>query len=189
MSFGPRSRIVGVDDGPFDARPRAKVPVVGVLMRGTRVEGVMTTRVVRHGIGATGAIARMLTTGRLGNQAQAVVLDGVAVGGFNVIDLPLLAEAVGVPVVAVMRKEPDLDAIRHSLRVKTRQPDRRWRMIERAGAIHSMDGMYFQVAGATPGLARRILTLSCPFDRYPEALRLAHFIAGAHVFGSSRGGA
>ncbi|PKN50150.1 MAG: DUF99 domain-containing protein, partial [Deltaproteobacteria bacterium HGW-Deltaproteobacteria-20] len=104
MAFGPRSRVVGIDDAPFGARAGSRVMVVGVLMSGHRVHGVMTTRVVRDGLRATATLRTMLTTGRLANQAQAVVLDGVAVGGFNVIDLPALAQGIGAPVVAVMRR-------------------------------------------------------------------------------------
>ena len=78
MAFGPRSRVVGVDDGPFRGKTGARVPIVGVLMRGPRVEGVMTTHVIRHGSGATRSIGQMLTTGRIANQAQAVLLDGIA---------------------------------------------------------------------------------------------------------------
>ena len=61
--------------------------------------------------------------------------------------------------------------------------------MQRAGPIHEADGMYFQVAGCSPGLGRRILDLASPYERYPEALRLAHLIGGAMVTGTSRGGA
>lgn len=186
MRFGPRSRIVGVDDAPFGSQKGAKVLLVGVLMSGTRVDGVMTTHVVRDGEGATMAIERMLSTGRLANQAQAVLLDGVAVGGFNVIDVPKLSAALAVPVLAVMRRRPNLDAIRLALE-KTRRGDQRWRRMQRAGSIHEADGMFFQIAGATPGLGRRILELSSPDGRYPEVLRLAHLIGGGVKLGASRG--
>lgn len=189
MVFGPRSRIVGIDDGPFGAKPGSHVPVIAVLMRGGhRVEGVMTTRVVRDGMRATSTIARMLTSGRLANQAQAVVLDGIAVGGFNVVDLPSLADALSVPVVAVMRRRPNLAAVRRALE-RTRHASRRWETMQRAGPIHEGDGIFFQVAGASPGLARRVLALASPFESYPEALRIAHLVGGALVHGSSRGGA
>jgi hypothetical protein len=188
MRFGPRSRIVGVDDAPFGPKPGARVLLVGVLMSGPRVDGVMTTQVVRDGVRATGAIERMLSTGRLANQGQAVVLDGVAVGGFNVIDLPLLAESLSVPVVAVMRRRPNLEAIRMALS-KTRHGEMRWRRMQRAGPIHEAGAMFFQIAGASPGLGRRILEHSSPDGGYPEALRLAHLIGGGVKLGVSRGGA
>ncbi len=148
----------------------------------------MTSHVVRDGMRATATIRGMLTTGRLAHQAQAVVLDGIAVGGFNVVDLPRLSEALGVPVLAVMRRRPDLDAVRRALQ-RTTHAGRRWRVIERAGPIWEGDGMCFQVAGAPAGLARRILQVASPFERYPEALRIAHLIGGALARGTSRGGA
>ena len=189
MVLGPRSRIVGIDDGPFGAKPGSRVPVIGVLMRGgQRVEGVMTTHVVRDGMRATSTLIRMLTSGRLANQAQAIVLDGIAVGGFNVIDLPALATALSVPAVAVMRKRPNLVAVRRALE-RTRHASRRWETMQRAGPIHEGEGVFFQVAGGSPGLARRVLSLASPYESYPEALRIAHFIGGAMVQGSSRGGA
>lgn len=186
MSFGPRSRIVGVDDAPFGPKKGARVLLVGVLMSGPRVDGVMTTHVVRDGVRATDAIEKMLSTGRLANQAQAVLLDGVAVGGFNVIDVPALSASLAVPVLAVMRRRPNLEAIRLAL-AKTRHGDERWRQMQRAGPIHEADGMFFQIAGATPELGRRILELSSPDGRYPETLRLAHLIGGGVKMGASRG--
>ncbi|MBI5537305.1 MAG: DUF99 family protein [Deltaproteobacteria bacterium] len=183
----PQARIVGIDDGPFEHRPRAPVLVAGVLMRGGgRVDGVVTTRVLRDGFGATRAVARMLSTGRLAGQAQAVLIDGVAVGGFNVIDLPRLAEELEVPVIAVMRRAPDLEAVRRAIQ-RTTQPERRWRMIQAAGAIERAGKMCFQVAGASTSDARQILEVATAGSEYPEALRLAHMIAGAIVTGTSRG--
>jgi len=185
--IGRNARIVGIDDGPFARRARAPVTVAGVLIRGAgRVDGVVTTRVVRDGFGATEAIARMLSTGRLAGQAQAVLLDGVAVGGFNVIDLPSLSSKLRVPVIAVMRRSPDLQAVRRAIGRCT-QPERRWRIVQAAGAIHDADSLLFQVAGATAAEARRILEISIGEAQYPEALRLAHLIAGALVTGTSRG--
>lgn len=183
----PGARIVGIDDGPFGCTPRAPVTVVGVLTRGAgRVEGVMTTRVVRDGMGATRAIGRMLTTGRLAGQAQAVLLDGIAVGGFNVVDLGCLAGMTGAPVIAVMRKEPDLDAVRRAI-LRTSNPQRRWRTLLAAGAIHQAGRLWFQVAGASVADACRILQVATCSTGYPEALRLAHLVAGAIVTGTSRG--
>jgi uncharacterized protein len=156
-------------------------------MRGsTTVDGVLQTQVVRDGFGATDAIVRMLSEGRLGGQAQVVLTDGIAVGGFNVIDLPRVAATLGVPVVAVMRRAPKIAAVRSAI-LKTSHAQRRWRLVQAAGPIHLADGLWFQVAGAGPELARRILRLACGDRAYPEALRLAHLIAGAIATGCSRG--
>ena len=188
------SRIVGIDDSPFAARggaarPRTRVLVIGVLMRGhDRVDGILSTHVVRDGFGATAALARMLTTGRLAGQAQAVLLDGIALGGFNVIDLPRLSASVGVPVIAVMRRLPNLRAVRAAM-ARTSSPERRWRTVQRAGPILRAGRLWFQAAGLSPEQARMILAVAAREGGYPEALRLAHLIGGGVVNGTSRGGA
>lgn len=188
--LSPLSRIVGIDDSPFrNLGASARVLVVGVLMRGaSHVDGIVSTRVVRDGFGATRAIAAMLTTGRLAGQAQVVLLDGVAVAGFNIVDLQGLHRAVGVPVIAVMRRMPDVEAVRKALE-RTKSPARRWRLIERAGPIHRGRGLWFQVQGATPLDAAQMLGIASGDARYPEALRLAHLVGGGVVLGASRGGA
>ena len=64
------ARIVGIDDGPFERTPRAKVRSVAVLIRGAgRVDGVMSAHVVRDGFGATPAILHMLREGRFARHA------------------------------------------------------------------------------------------------------------------------
>jgi hypothetical protein len=188
MSFGPRSRIVGIDDAPFVRRTGARVPLIGVLMSGWRVHGVMRSQIVRDGFGATARMIAMLRSGRFANHAPAVVLDGIAVGGFNIVDLPTLAESVGVPVIAVMRHRPNFDAIRQALN-KTRQAERRWRTMMRAGEIFESNTLFFQVAGASDREARTILAHASEHGGYPEALRIAHLIGGALQKGTSRGGA
>ncbi len=183
----PGARIVGIDDGPFERTPHSRVRIIAVLVRGAgRVDGIMSSHVTRDGFGATAAIVRMLRDGRFARQAQAVLTDGLAVGGFNMIDLPKLAEELRVPAIAVMRKAPNLEAIRQAMQ-HTSQAARRWRTLERAGPIHAADGLWFQVEGATAEVARGILRLSIADGSYPEALRLAHLIAGGLVTGASRG--
>jgi hypothetical protein len=129
----------------------------------------------------------MLGTGRHAGQAQAVLLDGVALGGFNVVDLPELARVSSAPVVAVMSKRPNLDAVRAAMQ-RTTDFERRWQLLLRAGPIHEgPSGQWFQVAGASAGTARRLLSIAAPRGGCPEPLRLAHLIAGGIVHGASRG--
>lgn len=185
--FGPSSRIVAVDDGPFERRRGSPVRLVAVLMCGAqRVDGIMLGRTTQDGFAATRAIVRMLTTGRFAGQAQALLTDGVAVGGFNVLDLPRLAADLGIPVIAVMRRRPDLAAVRRALSHMP-QAERRIKTLLAAGPIHDADSLWFQVAGASVSTARRILAVARGGTRYPESLRVAHLVAGAVTTGASRG--
>jgi endonuclease V-like protein UPF0215 family len=188
VTVNAHTRVLALDDAPFPRRPRAVVPLVAVLARGARhVEGVYSTRVVRDGLGATRAIARLVAEHRLALQARFVLLDGVAVGGFNVVDLPALAEATSLGVIAVMRRAPDLAAIERAL-AHVSHAHRRMDAIRRAGPIHAgpSRGVLFQCVGCEPATARAVLAVTTVEGHYPEPLRLAHVIGAGMVLGRSR---
>jgi len=42
------------------------------------------------------------------------MLDGIALGGFNVVDVPLLRARTGLKVLVVVRRRPSLVAIRRA---------------------------------------------------------------------------
>ena len=138
----------------------------------------------RDGWRATDAVVGLLAGRKFLPQLHLVLLDGIAFGGFNLVDLPRLAAVLQRPCVAVMRKQPDLPAMERAARLLPR-PEVRLRVLRRAGPIHVSGPFVFQVHGAeareiAPALAR--LT-----DRghVPEALRLAHLIGGALAYGES----
>ena len=76
---------------------------------------------------------------------RAVLLQGIAVGGFNVVDVHALSETLGVPVLVVMRRPPDFPAIEKALfsrnppaRPNVRGAARKWALIQRAGPIEEL---------------------------------------------------
>jgi endonuclease V-like protein UPF0215 family len=177
-------RVIGFDDGPFARRPGAAVPLAGVVCGGTRFEGLVWGRVRRDGWNATDAVCRLLEGGKFLPQLHLVLLDGIAFGGFNVVDLPQLAARLKKPCVAVMRRPPDLDAVERALR-RLPRADARWAKLKRAGPIHELGGFTFQVQGAEPALVAEALARVTDRGRVPEALRLAHLIGSAVVTGES----
>ena len=109
MPIPPAPRIlraVGFDDAPFVRRRKARVPVTGVVCAGTRFEGMVWGHLRQDGWDATDAIAGLLVGGKFLPQVHLVLLDGLSFGGFNLVDLPLLAARLGCPCVAVMRRPP-----------------------------------------------------------------------------------
>lgn len=181
---GKTVRVIGFDDGPFEKKRGARVPLVGVVCAGTRFEGMVFGRVIHDGFGATDEIIRLLADGKFLPQVHLVLLDGIAVGGFNVIDLPRLAEALDRPCVTVMRKHPDLAAVERVLGALS-QPARRLATLRRAGPIHAAPPFHFQVQGAKPDEIARLLPTVTDRGHVPEALRLAHLIGTAIVTGQS----
>jgi endonuclease V-like protein UPF0215 family len=183
----PAANLIGIDDGPFDRNSRGSVLVVGAVFAGTRLDGVVSTRVRRDGADATGAIQRMIAGSRFGEQLQAVLLQGIAVAGFNVVDLRALADALGLPVIVVARRPPKLDEIRAALFRNVRGATRKWRLIERAGPMEQVGPVWIQRAGITLDDAARVLARATIHGHVPEPLRVAHLVAGGLVRGESRG--
>lgn len=181
------SHVIGVDDAPFAREHRGDVPVVGAVFAGLRLEGVLSTRVRRDGRNATTAIAAMISRSRFYAQAQVVLLQGIAVAGFNVVDLAALHEALALPVVVVARRPPNLAAIREALLTRVRGGRSKWALIERAGPMEPVAGVYVQRAGISLEDAGALITRLSVHGHLPEPLRTAHLIAGGLATGESRG--
>ncbi|WP_437717828.1 DUF99 family protein [Sorangium sp. So ce448] len=181
------SHVIGVDDAPFARDHRGDVQVVGTVFSGLRLEGVLSTRVRRDGRNATPAIAAMIRGSRFYPQAQVVMLQGIAVAGFNVVDLAALHEALALPVVVVARRLPDLDAIRDALLSRVRGGRRKWALIQRAGPMEPVAGVHVQRAGISLDDASALIARLSVNGRLPEPLRAAHLIAGGLTTGESRG--
>lgn len=185
----PRPRqlhVLGVDDGPFRRRRGARVPLIVTACAGARLEGVLSTHTRKDGWGATDALLELLGGSRFLAQAHLVLLDGLAVGGLNLIDLPRLASGLDRPCLAVMRRLPRLAAMRAAIRKLPRAP-RRLALLEAAGPIHQVGGFVFQVAGLGPDRAADALARSTPRGKVPEPLRLAHIIGAGMGLGESKG--
>jgi endonuclease V-like protein UPF0215 family len=181
------TNVVGFDDGPFErARRGGRVLLVGAVCARTRLDGVLAGRVRHDGADATARMEAMLRGSPFDRHARAVLLNGIAVGGFNVVDIHGLAEALGRPVLVVARRPPRMEKIRRALAALPGGA-RRWALIERAGPMEPVRGLYVQRAGLTLVEARDLLAATTLHGKLPEPLRLAHLIAGGLVTGVSRG--
>jgi endonuclease V-like protein UPF0215 family len=181
----PRTlRAIGFDDVPWRHRKSHTVGLVGAVCAGTRFEGMVFGSVRRDGWNATDAIVDLLAGGKFLPQLHLILLDGVAFGGFNLVDLPLLARTLQRPCVSVMRKLPDLPSMQDAAR-RLPNPAKRLAVLARAGELHARPPFVFQVHGATPAEAADALVRLTDTGHVPEALRLAHLIGGALAYGQS----
>jgi uncharacterized protein len=184
IARGKRLSVIGIDDSPFRRDRLGNVLVCGVVCRETSFEGLLTTQIRRDGWNATARLAEMIRASKFWPQLHVVLLDGVALGGLNVVDLQALEVATGRPCLTVMRRAPNLELFRVAIG-RLSQPGRRQAMVDRAGPIHRGDAMFFQSCGLPPDLARKVLKRLTSAGNVPEALRLAHLIGGALVTGQS----
>ena len=180
------SNVVGFDDAPFERSHSGDVPVVGAVFAGNRLDGVISTKVRRDGANAAQRLIDCITGCKYFDQLQAILLQGIAFAGFNVVDLQRLHEATGLPVLVVARYRPDLQAIRKALLEQVPGGARKWRLIEAAGPMETMAALYVQRCGITPENAARLLASLQQNSQLPEPLRVAHMIAGGVTTGESR---
>lgn len=180
------ARIIGIDDGPFDKHKDKKVLIVGIVYRGGFVpDGVVSTRATVDGTDATQKIAQMINKSKFKPQLQAILLKGVAVGGFNVIDIDKLYHLTKRPVIVIVREYPDFKRIFKALKMlgKTKQLN----IIKRTPPPVPIGKLFAQYSGCDLETVKEILKVTCTRSLIPEPLRVAHLIAAGIVKGESRG--
>lgn len=183
---GIGAHVIGVDDAAFKREHRGDVLIVGAVFSGTRLDGVLSDHVRRDGRNATDVIAAMISRSRFAPQLQVVLLQGIAFAGFNVVDLHALHQKLGLAIAAVARKRPDLDAIKRALLGRVRGGARKWRLIERAGPMQPLAGLYAQAVGIEMDQLADVIERHAVHGRLPEPLRVAHMIAAGLSTGESR---
>lgn len=189
MTRPPRSlsNVVGFDDAPFARELRGDVMLVGAVCARTRLDGVLRGSVRRDGRNAASTMLAMIERSQFRGSLQAVLLQGIAVAGFNVVDVHALHAALGLPVLVIARKQPDLAAIRRALFARVPGAARKWQLIEAAGPMEPLRGIYVQRFGLTRDQADSLLRVTTLHGKLPEPVRLAHLIASGIARGTSRG--
>lgn len=179
-------RILGIDDSAFDKFSDKEVIVIGTVYRGGDfMDGVMTCHVKVDGDDATEKIIKMINKSKFKVQFRAIMLDGIAVAGFNIINITELNQETGIPVIVIMRDYPDKDKIVMALN-KLGMKDK-VSLLDHAGEIYSYNKIYFQVKGIEKEKAEQILKLTCTRSHIPEPIRIAHLIGAGLTIGESKG--
>ena len=200
--------VIGFDDGSFSRRHRGRVLLVGVVCAGTRLDGIVSGHVARDGADSTRRMVELVRASQFREHVRAVLLQGIAVAGFNVVDVHALSSALEVPVLVIMRRLPDLEAMERALfsldpreRPRVRGATRKWQLIQRAGTVEQLDigsprpsglrgvphRLWVQRVGLSLDTARRLVASTTLHGQVPEPLRLAHLVAGGIATGRSRG--
>jgi endonuclease V-like protein UPF0215 family len=179
----PEIRVLGVDDGVFIPHSKGRVLVVGVVFRGGYwLDGVMHTFVRVDGFDATSKIASMVLNSPHRKQLRVIMLNGVTLAGFNVVDIEKLSGKTKLPVIAITRNRPNLQEIREALR-HLPNSDKRWRVIADTGEVIEAstrtraEKVYMQFSGVRRDDAEKIVRLTSTRSSIPEPLRVAHLIA------------
>jgi len=183
-------RILAIDDGSFSFEDE-NTPVVGVAMRlPGYVEGVMVTEVDIDGTDSTSQVLKMLSGSRYLDQVKLIMLDGVALGGFNVVDISQIFEELAVPVITVTRDKPNYAEIENALKKHFDDWEERLAIMRKVEPVEFRTGhstIWVGRVGIEAQEVQEILKLATVQGALPEALRIAHLIASAISRGESRG--
>jgi len=185
-----QSRVLGVDDAPFHFGDESTAVVCADVRLPQYLEGVMIGRVTVDGTDANDVILGILQKSRYVEGLSLILIDGVALGGFNVVDIDLLNRELGLPIVTVTRDEPDIPAMVRALQKKFADWERRAEIVQRNRLQHISTGhnpIFVTSAGITASELREVIAMSTVRGALPEPIRIAHLIATAIAKGESHG--
>lgn len=178
------SHAIGFDDAPFDRQWRGNVRVFGTVYAHGTLHAVLSGQVRRDGRNSTTELARLVGDAE---HLQVIFLQGIALAGFNVVDIHGLHQLTGLPVLVVARRQPELKKMRAALLDHVPGGARKWGLIGRAGEMEACSGVFVQRAGLTLEEAERAVRTFALTSVIPEPLRTAHLIASGVTRGSSAG--
>jgi endonuclease V-like protein UPF0215 family len=184
LALEKQIRVIGFDDSPFQRKRGSQVGVSGIVCRRTTFEGMVWGHIRQDGWNSTDVLLKMLVGKKFLPQLHVVLLDGIAFGGLNVVDLPRLSRELGLPCVTVMRRPPHWEKLEVAVR-KLPKPEKRIALMKAAGPIYEEETFCFQVQGEEPEVIAALLPELTSSGHVPECLRLAHLIGSAIVTGES----
>ena len=182
MRLKAETRILGIDDGSFFKGDKDTL-VIGVVYRGGYwIDGLVSTKVEVDGMDATQRLIEMVSNCKY-KDLRVIMLSGITLGGFNVVDICELSKRTGLPVIVVIEKLPDLEKVWSAVR-NVYDPELRIEYMNKAGEVFkAKEGVYFQISGIDRDTAQRLILKTCTHSQIPEPVRVSHLIAS----GISRG--
>ena len=179
--------MLALASGPIYGRKRRRTLVVGVVGRAGTVEGVLSGRVTIDGDDSSATAISMFRKSRFREQIRAIVLNGIAIAGLNVVDVKRIEKATHVPVLVLTRSRPNVGEFMRALSIYQRtgvnDSEKKRAIIENINKERRfvrMDGFYVQ-AGLDATELKGILPTAFVL------LRLAHMIASGVSMGVSKG--
>jgi len=179
-------RTLGIDDAPFDKHQSKDVLVIGTIFRGGLImDGLVSCYVEKDGFDATLKLIELINKCKFKPQLQCIFLDGIAVAGFNVINIENLSKQTKIPVIVIIRNYPDYKKMYAAL--KKLGMDEKIALIDKLKKPTTIDQIYIQYVGTTLEKAKKFLRTTCTRSLVPEPVRIAHIIGQGIMFGESKG--
>jgi endonuclease V-like protein UPF0215 family len=187
-------RVLGLDDSPFkfsDKQVKRKLLIIGVVVRvPAYIEGVLRSEVTIDGDDATDELIRMINGSHFKKQLKLVMLDGVALGGFNVVDINQVYKETAIPIATITRDKPDFSSIQQALKKHFQDWEQRLNLMTKGRSVSiptKYKPIYVKYKGILKNELEEIIKISTVRGVLPEPIRLAHVIASGVARGESYG--
>ena len=183
-------KLIGIDDSPFKFQDKDST-IIGTIMRADGyLEGVLKQKVSVKKLDATKVCIEMINNTRHKSQLKAIMIDGCAVAGFNIVDIFELNKNTNIPVITVTRDKPDFESIKKALKKHFKDWGKRWDILSK-NEIYKVETRYNPVFITFSGLdfsqAKEIIKISTIRGVIPEPIRVAHLVASGITRGESYG--
>ena len=184
-------RILGVDDGFFIRGKDTNTLLVGAIMRGYKqLDGVLSTKITVDGHDVSEKLVKMLKRTDHYKQLRVIMLNGITFAGFNTIDCEYVYNKVGIPIVIVIRKKPNLAEFKKAM-YKLHDGKDRWNLVSKLNPPKYVETPYgktfYQCYKITDEDAKKLILKTAVYSRIPEPVRVAHLIAMGVTLGYSKG--
>ncbi|MDE1868683.1 MAG: DUF99 family protein [Candidatus Micrarchaeota archaeon] len=180
------SRFIAITSGPIQKKRSGSALIVGVIGKDGTVEGILSSKIKTDGTDSTSKIIRMIAESRFREQIRIVALNGIALAGLNVVDIPRLEKMLGVQAVIITRSRPRpkklLLALRTFAKLSGQNVDRRIALVRGRAKVKPVNakGIFIQ------STLERHETVSFAAKLY-DATRLSHLISSGVSKGESTG--
>ena len=177
------ARILAIDDSSFNRRS-SRALAIGIIGRGNVVEGALSFKVAVDGNDSTAQVIKAVRGSRFRPQIKVIIMNGILLGGLNVVNVAALCRTFNLPVIAVTRKKPHPEMLRSAIlknRVGSRAKLRALEESMKGISLCRHKGYYLQLVGIDRRDAAR------RFEEMLAFLRLARIIGSGISKGESRG--
>ncbi len=186
-------RAIGIDDFPFNKFKDKKTRIVGVVYRADRhIDGIVSKEIKVDGNDSTEKIIDMINSSKYRTIIKVIFLKGIALGGFNIINIKELFEKTKIPIIIVMRHKPTIEKNKSNLKIKQTliklNKSDKIKLIDLAGEVYKVNKrLFIQLYGINLFEAEQYLKLFSYQSVIPEPIRIAHLIGAGIKLGESHG--
>jgi endonuclease V-like protein UPF0215 family len=176
------ARVLGIDDGPYIRGSDETILVMTVYRMDGHLDGLITGRITTDGDDSARKISELISESKYGPQIRCIISDGACLAGFNVLDMDLLFDLTGIPVITTSDEAPNTPSITSALKQNFNDWEKRLSVIvdHPPHELNLPDGVcYVREKGISPDDADEIIRRCTVRGRTPEPIRISHMIATA----------